>query len=405
MTPKKKNSIILDSGYGGYLKGEKPKAVANEFLYHNPSLLFWTDELVCDSHALREEAMWAQEGFVVSEITVMLEKDGIISSEDFSKIFKGETNELLKEACTEDSQNQGEDGFTPYLVPEIENKDFKSRSEFYDINCLLYLSARRGTPYVNTKPTDNILNWKIDKWSEQLYGHSTIETRKQTVSFESIFDIKVPCLELFPKTDLYYQAEAVKSQMLKASHQHKLGGIDARKVERLYAEFHQSYKKYDQSVRSEVLDNYHLIMKVRSDKRLSNLRSFIENFSSRVELDDDQKIEREIRLKLQRELLEIEAAIAEKAKGAEWIDNYNTKLSFPIEAITTVGGLALGALSQNPLFLALAMAPSFVAWVNHHNQNRIARKHVWQSYLHDSKIKFEQQKELFAIDRKLKALE
>ena len=48
----KRHKILIQSGFGRYLIGMKQNSIGNEFLYYEPSLLLWVDEIICDKHAL-----------------------------------------------------------------------------------------------------------------------------------------------------------------------------------------------------------------------------------------------------------------------------------------------------------------------------------------------------------------
>lgn len=67
-----RHKILVQSGFGRYLIGTELNSIGNEFLYHEPSLLLWIDEIICDKHALEGEKIWAEKGYAVSEIFVEL---------------------------------------------------------------------------------------------------------------------------------------------------------------------------------------------------------------------------------------------------------------------------------------------------------------------------------------------
>ena len=69
-----KHKILIESGFGNYLIGKKPKALANAFLYYDPSLLLWVDEIICDKYALEGEKKWAKKGYLACELSIRLEK-------------------------------------------------------------------------------------------------------------------------------------------------------------------------------------------------------------------------------------------------------------------------------------------------------------------------------------------
>jgi hypothetical protein len=77
----KKNSILIDSGFGSYLKGEKPKAIANEFLYYNPSILLWVDEMYCDVLPLMRILRYKNRVFATVE--AVLSKKGLAIARPF----------------------------------------------------------------------------------------------------------------------------------------------------------------------------------------------------------------------------------------------------------------------------------------------------------------------------------
>lgn len=99
-----KHKILIESGFGNYLIGKKPKAIANAFLYYEPSLLLWIDEMVCDKYALEGEKYWAETGSLVSELSIRLEKEGILKSKVFEQVFQGQIKNLLIESSERDFQ-------------------------------------------------------------------------------------------------------------------------------------------------------------------------------------------------------------------------------------------------------------------------------------------------------------
>ena len=116
-----KHEVIIESGFGNYLVAKKPNAVANEFLYSEPSALFWVDTIICDVHALEGEKRYAREGYLASELFVQLSKDGIVKAQQFDNTFKGEVADKLSQASQADYKRATEDALAPTSTIDPDN--------------------------------------------------------------------------------------------------------------------------------------------------------------------------------------------------------------------------------------------------------------------------------------------
>jgi len=397
-----KNSILIDSAFGHYLSGLKPDSIANEFLYYNPTILLWADELICDSNALIGELDWAGKGFLASELSIRLSKKRIITSKDYSIKMDRKTINLLKEESKQDVTDSYDCELSQFLFPDFGSNTNRTDKSFFDINTLLYLSAKERLPFLPTSPTIDHFNWKYKKWFDQLNLQKAVNNECELICFKHIFNIHVPSLELFPHNSFFYEAEESTKNMLKASYEHEKKRCSEKYVEEQYNKFLNSWLKYDKSVREEVYDNFDLICDLRNDKRLVSLRQFIKEYSVEMQENKEAFTPKEIDLKLQKKLLEIEYEIADNNTHSKLLDNYCSQITFPIQALVTIGGLATGFIANNPFFTALGLAPSLMTWLNHNTKNISGEKYLWQSFLRDSNKRIENSKKLFKIEKQLK---
>ena len=392
----KKNSILVDSGYGSYLKGKKPGAIANEFLYYNPNILLWVDEFYCDKNAMAAEEQDARDGFLVSELSLELRKHKIIVEKDFSKYFIPEINQMLIAESESDIDKSSQKDLLPYVIPEIKSSAADARNRFFDINSLLMLSAELDISFLNTKPTVNYFYWKFEKWSEQfMKANISVPETRSLISFNHIMDVFVPNITIFPKTKLFAIAENSKTEMIAMSHQRSLGNANQKDLERAYDKFLKAYRKYDHSVSTQAKENFDMLLSFRKDKRFTQLRNFIEEFSSKLTHTDPEIIYQEAQLKLKKELLMIEGDIISESKEIDWIDRYGAYLSFPVN----FGMQIATVLTGNPAFSLLALYTNLITTANQFPKDAITRKYVWKSYLHDVKEKIDRTEQLRQIDR------
>jgi len=392
------NKLIIDSGFGSYLKGEKPKAIANEFLYYNPSLLLLIDEMYCDVNAMKEEEIWADKGFMVSELSLQLEKNNVIKKSDFSTFFDNNTSNYLIEESNEDVLHSSKHNLLPYAMPEVDSAK-KNRNRFYDINTLLFLSSSLDLPYLNTNPTTTYFDWKFKKWQQGI----TQDFGKKQLIASHLIEIYAPNLTIFPTTKLFAKAEKSKSKLFEATKAQESGQISLKALQKVYDAYLNSWLKYDQSVKNEALDKFQMIMEFRNDKRIQKFRKFINDLTERLPLTEEDS-DLVVSLKIQKELLEIEYEIADENKEYEQLDKYSKYVSFPTQAITTIGSATAAYFTNNPFFIALGLYPSFLDFTFQTAKDLHNKKYLWKSYLHDIKERAERVDRLRTIESQLENL-
>lgn len=394
--------LLLDSGFGRYLTGKLPKAIANEFLYYQPSLLLWADELICDANAIAVEAKWADAGFLVSELSVVLMDNGIIRSENYGPFFPEEIvrNLLLASQC--DAQVCTDGNLLEYATPDPDDIRHYSQTGFEDVNALLYLSSILNLSHLNTRPAGGFYEWKFAQLAKEA-STSGLEFTLPVLS--QILAFSVPGFQLFPRNELLLKAEAAKQELLVVSTAYARGDASEPLLQESYDSFLKQWLRYDKSVRSEVWDNFAVLMELRHDRRLKSFRKFLQSFSDTVtHYADDPNFEDEVSLRLKREILEAERSIAQESKTFAFLDRCTSYVSFPISAATSIAGAAATVLTQNPLFLALGLAPSFLQWSSSALADFRRRRFSWHFYLLDFKMKLDRTKELRLLDKKIKEL-
>jgi hypothetical protein len=122
------------------------------------------------------------------------------------------------------------------------------------------------------------------------------------------------------------------------------------------------------------------------------------------DFDDDDRLREEINVRLRREILEAEHALAHDLSVAGTLDKCISYVSFPIEAATTTMGAVATAATGNPLFLALGLAPAAAKWTLDAASDARRRKFTWHLYLMDFRDRLDRTAALRQIDQQLRAL-
>lgn len=396
-----KNIILVDSGYGRYLRNDKPKAIANEFFYFNPSLLLWTDEMICDVNALHEEMIWSNKGFLVSELSIELMKMNIIKSQDFSQVITAEVKDHLLKASQLDVRKAVNEKLLPYSTPDLNNMNESTDNRFDDINSLLYLSAKMEAPFLNTNPANKYFQWKFQSWQNEALATKNTIHRKSSAALSHILDFYVPQFEVFPKTKRFFEAEKTKKRFLRLSKLYAKKEISKVKFEREYHIYLDQWLKYDNSVRSEAKENFYLLLDLKKGNKLKAVRKFLQYFAEELLSDpEDKEFKRQVIIKLKKELIEAEAALASVSEKFETFDKYKTYFSAPIQITTSIAGAAISSLTQNPFFIALGCTPSVGDIIGTTLKSNQVNKYSWYLYLHDFKKKVTTAKELRELRKK-----
>jgi hypothetical protein len=384
------------------LVGKLPKAIANEFLYYQPSLLLWVDELACDANALAAEAEWAGAGFLVSDLSIKLRDKGIIRSENYAHFFQGGAIPNLLLASQSDAQASKDVDLLQYATPDPTDIGHYSHTGFEDVNALLYLSSLVGLPHLNTRPASRFYEWKFARIAKEA---SSSRLERELPVLSEILSFSVPAFELFPRNEALLRAEAAKRDLLLVATAYARGDTSQLRLQESYDYYLKQWLQYDNGVRLEVLDNFAVLTELREDKRLRSLRAFLKSFSDAVTRHPgDPDFQNEVSLRLKRDILEAERSIAQESTTFEFLDKCTSYVSFPIAAATTIAGAAATVLTLNPLFLALGIAPGFLQWSSDALSDFRRRRFSWHFYLLDFKVKLDRAKELRALDKKIKEL-
>src|SRR5688572_11464552 len=157
------NRVLIDSAFGSYVAGRKPTAIGNAFLYDEPSLLLWVDEIVCDALALDGERRFASDGWLASELFIRLADQGVVVAGSFEPIFRGDIVDILRSASERDRDKAQEAGLAPTSTIQPERLADRGHNGFYDINAMLVLSHLLGCPYLDVKQTNGYYAWKVKR--------------------------------------------------------------------------------------------------------------------------------------------------------------------------------------------------------------------------------------------------
>lgn len=398
-----RHKILVQSGFGRYLIGMEMKSIGNEFLYHEPSLLLWIDEMICDTHALEGEKIWAEKGYAVSEIFIELKNKGLVKDENFERCFQGKTKNKLIEASEIDLLKSKNENLTPTSLPDLDNiKNFRNTT-FYDVNAMLYLSHVLDVPYLDTYVTNRHYEWKFQSLAEDYYEY---ENKKERKILSQILNIYVPKFELFPQNKEFIEAENFLKIFLSMSKEYCEGRIDVDRYRKGYLKYLEKWLKYDTLVHDQVLENLEMLLDLRKDSRIKNLRAFLSKFSENITKEQrDKDFQQEVTLRFKKEILEIEREIAEESTAYKFLDKCAAYISFPIEVTSTAAGATVGWLTQNPLFVALGLVPGGIEQMTRAIEDAKRKKIAWYSYLLDFKNKVDRKNEIGLIDEEIRKLE
>jgi hypothetical protein len=397
-----RHKILIQSGFGRYLIGMELNSIGNEFLYYEPSLLLWVDELICDKHALEGEKIWAEKGYAVSEIFIELKNKGLVKDEKFERFFLGKTKNKLIEASEIDLRNSKNENLTPTSLPDPENIENFRNTGFYDVNAMLYLSHVLDVPYLDTHVTNRYYEWKFQSLAEDYYEYN----KKERKILSQILNIYVPKFELFPKNKEFIEAENFLNVFLSMSKEYCEGRIDVDRYRKGYLKYLEKWLKYDNMVRAQVLENFEVLLDLRKDRRIKNLRAFLSKFSKNITKEHgDKDFQQEVTLRFKKEILEIERDIAEESTAYKFLDKCAAYISFPVEITSTVTGATVSWLTQNPLFFALGLVPGGIEQITRGIEDAKREKIAWYSYLLDFKNKVDRKNEICLIDEEIRKIE
>lgn len=397
------HKILIESGFGNYLIGKKPKAIANAFLYYDPSLLLWVDEIICDKYALEGEKNWAEKGYLVSELSIRLKNEGILKGKKFEQLFQDQIKNLLRESSEKDFQIAKKQNLAPTSTIDPENIENFGYNGFYDINAMLYLSQVHGTPYLDVQETNSYYEWKVRKLAD-------ITSVKEKEIFSQVLNIYVPSFELFPKNKKFFDAENSTKNLYSLFKKCCDGRIDLGTYKKAYSNFLDKWSRYDDSVRNQVLENFEVLIDLRKDKRLKALRVFISNLSQKITgYPIDKNFHKTLNFRLKKEFLEVlemEREIAKEFKIFNFLDKCESRISFPIEMlIIMAGGATASIITQNPFFAALSTTLSGVKWIANILENKKRRNIAWYYYLLDFKNKVDRRNAIRSIEKEIRKIE
>lgn len=400
----KKQKIIIASDFGNYLAKRRPKGIANEFLYYEPSLILWADKIICDKYALEAEKLYAKEGSLVSELFILLENKRIVESENFELFLHDNIKNKLVEASEEDLQSIKKENLEP-PVSTIDPENIPSRQNaFYDINSMIYLSYVLDYPYLDVKETNYYYEWKLRNIIN--IGYHFNKAIKEREILAHMLDIYVPSFELFPKNQEFFEAQDYTTKLCKLFREFCDKKINLNTYKREYSVFLEKWDKYEHIVRSQVLENFENLLDLRKDFKLKALRRFLSEFSLKImKQPGDKEYYQEVALRLKREILEIEIELAEKFTFFNFLDKCESYISFPIQISSILAGVTASWLTQNPFFAALSVAPTGVKWLAKTLEEKKRRKLAWYFYLLDFKKKVNRENEIFLIEQEIRKIE
>ena len=398
-----RHKILLESGFGNYLIGKKPKALANAFVYYEPSLLLWADEIICDKYAFEGEKYWAKKGYLASELSLRLGKKGILKCEEFGHFFNNQIKDLLIESSEKDFQIAKKQNLAPTSTIDPENIENFGNNGFYDINAILYLGHVLGYPYLDVQETSKFYKWKVQRIINDI-------SHKDREIFSQVLNILVPSFELFPKNKEFFEAESSTKNLYSLFQEYCNRKIDFNTYKKEHSFFLDKWLRYDDSAYKQVLENFETLIDLREDKRLKNLRTFIRKLSQKIpEATIDKDFHKTITSSLKNEILEVlenERIIAKKFKTFNFFDKFESHISFPIEMLIIMAGSTTASLiTQNPFFAALGTTLSGVKWIARIIENKKRKRLAWYYYLLDSRNKIEQKNALRLIEKEIKNAE
>jgi hypothetical protein len=321
-----KHRVLIDSAFGSYAVGRKPTAVGNAFIYDDPALLLWVDEILCDEHAFAGEKAFAADGWLASQIFVKLAEARIVKPQAFSSFFSGRVVAGLRVASQSDfrAASKGDRRPTSTVDPD-RLREFEFNG-FYDMNALLFLSQNLGVPYVDVSQTEEYYAWKIGRVV------SRKPARPKDV-FRQVLSLLIPSVVICPATKDSEQASRLSSVVFAASEAWAKGEIAEGAYRRVYNECMDSWHRYDDSVREQSLDRLEGILELRSDSRLKELRKLASKLANKVTLlTDNDEFPEKAQLEIKKAILEVQREIAARSTGIKILNRVASFLSPPFGA-------------------------------------------------------------------------
>jgi hypothetical protein len=157
-----RNRLVVSSSLGRYLTGDRPRAVTNSFLYHEPSVLLWADTLLRDNHALDGERDWAEKGVLISDVFTKLADEGLVKSHTMERHFTPPVRKALLSASEADRRSAPlSDTFFPPVTkdPARASRDYNG---LVDINSHLFICAKLGASLLEDAATAPFYRWKVE---------------------------------------------------------------------------------------------------------------------------------------------------------------------------------------------------------------------------------------------------
>ena len=393
-----RNRLIVSSSLGRYLVGDHPVAATNSFLYHEPSVLLWADQLVCDYHALAGERSWAGRGVLISEIFAKLADHGLVKPHAMERHFTPAVREALIAVSESDRRSaplSAEFFPTVTINPARASPDYNG---FLDINSHLFICGKLQASFLEESTTAPFYRWKL--------AHSMGFTgAKERAVLNRILDLRVPSFALFPRNRSFSDVRAATATLFRSFQQCCAGRLSLRAYHAIYDQALKVFEAYEAPIRSEVLDNLAQILEVRADRRVKRLRQEVRSIAERITTRvDNGPFRQEVDLEVQRTLLEVERSLAEDLVRYDKFEKLQSYVSPGFSLAALAGGTAAALVTQNPALVLAGAAPQAVAWGGRFAKALWVKKAAWYSYVVDVEKKLTRSAQLRDIDAKLKRL-
>lgn len=391
-----KHQVLIDSGFGSYLVGRRPSAVGNAFLYDEPTLLLWTDEILCDRHALAGERQLAKDGWLASQLFVRLEEAGVVRGEAFEHLFPAHLAAEVTAVSQRDFEDALKVGRAPTSTIEPDRIADFGHNGFYDINAFLFVSQLLGIPFVDVKQTQRYYSWKLGRVAAQA-GYSSRTIIREAVS------IMVPSFQLCPQGTAFREANNATRKVFRSFELWTRGKTDETAYRKSYTAFLDAWRRYDDLARTEALDRLELLIETRRDARLRSLRALAARVAEAVRTPtDDPSFPETVGRHVRQEILEVERELANRSKAAATLDKCASYVSPPLEIGGLVGGLVGAAITSNPIFVVAGILPRTMNWASRRILEGRGRKRAWYFFMLDFRTKVERRRGLRMIEEELR---
>ncbi len=394
-----KHRVVIDSAFGSYAIGRRPTAVGNAFLYDEPTLLLWVDEILCDQHAFAGEKAFAAEGWLASQLFARLAKEGIVKAQSFAKFFSPRVVARLRVVSERDFRAAARAGMNPTSTVDPDRlRDFQFNG-LYDINALLLLCQSLGVPFVDVSQTQRYYEWAI----RRLTPTSNRGSRKV---FRHALSLFVPTMTICPKTPALAEASAASGDVFRASELWAQGKIDEASYRKRYNQCLDKWHRYDDSVRAESVDRLEAILQLRSDQRLQSLRRLAARLADRIAIADDASaFDEEAIRAIKLETLEVQRELVNRSKWVRALDRTASYISPPLEVGGAIGGVIGVAATNNPLFAVAGMLPRGLTWAARRIREGRGRKRAWYFFALDARASLDRRSAMRALEAELRKVE